>query len=163
MARRRSKRERPKVTVSEGITVSAVKADSGQPATAVEVRLEAERLKRQLGEFVEVEEVVARIPSVTSGGRKVRWEQRRLDKLKEEEPAPGERTMRYSTMHYGPAEAERGVDVLVKTDAGIASASRPGSVREAGKPAAEGPATPDRGRRSAKPRRAARAAGPKKR
>ncbi len=127
--------------VAEGIKVRAEKASSGRPATAVHVDVELERVKRQVGDFPDVEEVVAKIPS-QAGERDVRWEEQRLDRLGEQArppggpaPPPGEQVVRYSGVHYGPSDVDRyGVDVRVRTAAGDVEPPERGGVREADKP-----------------------------
>ncbi len=134
----RTKRARRR-KVSEGIKVRAVKTSSGPPATAVEVQVEPERVSRQVGKFKEVQAVVAKIPVTGNGEREARWEEQPLQKLKEEVRAAGDRKVQYYGTHYGASEeAQYGVHVRIKTDAGTVEARQPATTRYADEPPGEG-------------------------
>jgi hypothetical protein len=53
---------------SSGLKVTAVKATAGWAATSVQVEVEAEELKREVGEFSEVRRISARIPGTSGPG-----------------------------------------------------------------------------------------------
>lgn len=122
-------------TVSEGVTVHAVHAPSGRPATTVHVEVDAERLKRTVHHFDKVEGVVAEFPNAADGDD-VRWEDQRLDKTGEDVRPGGERTLHYSGTRYDACDAPRyGIGVRVETPEGPLETRRsPGAVHDADKP-----------------------------
>ncbi len=119
----------------DALTVRASKTSSGRPSVAIHAEVRPEKLKAELGEFKQIEEVVAEVP-IHQGGE-VHWQDTPLHKLGEvKEPNEDQKAL-YSSTSYGPSDAEEyGVRVRVKTDKGVArSEPEPGhSVREADKP-----------------------------
>jgi hypothetical protein len=130
---------RPRARVAtKGLRVTAVKATAGRAATSVNVEVEPEELKSEVGEFDEVRSVSARIPEESEGTGRVRWRQEALRPAgaSERETEGRRRTVRrYFNVHYGPSP--EGLGVEVETDRGRVKAPRPGeayAVKSASQP-----------------------------
>jgi len=112
---------------TRGLRVSAVRATAGRPATSVQVEVEPDELKREVGEFGEVRGVSARIPEEGERPGRVRWRREPLRPAgASERDAQGRRrtVRRYFNVHYGPSAD--GVGVEVETDRGKVQAPAPG-------------------------------------
>ncbi len=114
---------------TKGLRVTAVKASAGRSATSVNVEIETEELKSEVGEFGEVRGVSAQIPEEGERPGSVRWcnETLRPAGASERETKGGRRTVRqYFNVHYGPSADGQGVGVEVDTDRGKLQAPQPG-------------------------------------
>lgn len=129
----RSKANAPR-TISEGVTVHAVRASSGRPATTVHVEVDAARVERQVERFEDPEEVVAEFPNA-EGGDQVRWEEQRLARTSDAVQPGGERTLRYSGTRLDRSDVARyGIGVRLKTPGGTLETRRECASRDADKP-----------------------------
>jgi hypothetical protein len=144
-------RARPRVA-GRSVKVSAVRTSQGPPATTVQVEVESEELRRELGDLGEVRGVVASIPGGSEGGP-VRWTEERLESMGSAERETDGRRRRvtgYQKVHYGPSDPALGVDVKVETDRGPVQAQPPGQatrVKDASQPGESGRQKRGKGRR----------------
>lgn len=114
---------------TKGLRVTAVKSSAGRSATSVNVEIEPEELKSEVGEFGEVRGVSAQIPEEGERPGSVRWHSEALRPAgsSERETAGGRQTVRqYFNVHYGPSPDGQGVGVEVETDRGKLQAPQPG-------------------------------------
>jgi hypothetical protein len=119
--------------VQKGVKVTAVKSQRGPPSTTVNVELNSDEMKEDVGNFGKVTQVSARIPE--GGPDAVRWREERMTKFSD-----GPSVQRFSSTHYGASDShELGVGVKIETEAGTLNAQKKGeayAVRETDKPEA---------------------------
>jgi hypothetical protein len=146
-------------TATRGLKVSAVKATAGRAVTSVNVEVEPDELKSEIGEFGDVRSVSARFPEDDRGRPgHVLWKREQLQPAgTEERGAEGKRrtVKRFFNVHYGPGRSdELGVGVEVETDQCRVKAPAAGhayTVKDDSKPGESEVAPTGRGRKKAPP------------